>query len=247
MRLRLILLLSSLLLAFPAQAEEGTSFEALANNDAFSTTIMDINLSMGPGRSYYVHELEVPLRSDQIKISYYPSFRCPKDGHGLYGVAIRDRTNKQWHFSKEPGFGFFDLQDLSFDAIRLELQSYKSYTMTCRMVAAIKGASLPDSDLEEYAGVISHQGGFQYRLRVEMEFTYETQFFRIDIPNYCQGLAVDEVGLETSNGFVAAELFDASQSKYRFADPLRLDHLTISLNAPLDKACDLPVYVYRAE
>ncbi len=100
-----------------------------------------------------------------------------------------------------------------------------------------------DRSKEELVGAFTYTGGFQKNLSIAFDARDGIKEIRVEIPEFCQGAKVLEIGTVVDGVFYKATL---NQNKTYTTSILGEDQVTqirAALNGPKDKNCDIPVYL----
>lgn len=218
--------------------------QARVSSTNSGVALMDLNMILPPGRSRYVHNLATPVKANPLRFGYVISGQCPQNAFYLENVFVRYVNDANWYQTTTTSAGLFSHSDKPLAAVEIRFLQNMGRHVTCRVTLTGEGQGPTDPGTveERYAGVIQYGGGFVYRERVPMSNVYQAQSFRIAVPNYCQGLEINEVELDPAGVFQPATTLDAQRFIYAAAQPTTLDELVVTLNGPPGLACDLPVY-----
>ena len=93
-------------------------------------------------------------------------------------------------------------------------------------------------------GAVTSRGGFQQHLPMVLGTPSLVKTVRIDIPAFCAGTEVLEVGTVSDGVYTATTTTDANNTfGVNNSNGLIVSEILVSLNAPTTATCTLPVYV----
>ena len=172
-----------------------------------------------------------------LRVVYSPSVSCPEAPKIALNVKYLD--DDKWQTTTFLGNGMFQLRDVALTGVRFLFKQTAYLEVTCQL--QVMGGQKPYQ--ENFAGIVHYSGGFINRQGVKLNGSFTTQTVTLKIPQYCNNLEIAEVGTMAGENFVAAGRDRSVPGKYWFGSAVVLDSLYITLNGPLNNACDIPIYV----
>jgi hypothetical protein len=232
MKFQLFSYVLSFLLATPLFAQ---SVQPVWNN------LTTVNMRIPYGQSLYSFPLAAPRRITPFRIVYVPTAACTQ-------FAVYPRVRYQG----QPGLSevryqnnVFQTENRNVDLIEVNFIQNIYQWQDCQISIQTLASQNPVPSQRVFAGVIDHNGGFVNRKPVSLQGAYYTQDIELVIPDYCAGYEVADLGVVTGSGtsFVAPDVSRSRTLSFHLPQPMAVSQLEVSLLAPPQQSCQIPVYV----
>lgn len=200
------------------------------------------------GSSVWRVMVDPPERIKSLSLSFTRSPSCPP-----LAARIQYYNPEAGQWVQAPfSDGFFLTQGHMLQYIDVVMTQRSSESAECQIrifktLPSGRGDEQP-SGTAVFAGMYDYKGGFQDAARLVLNKAYYADSIEINMPSFCQNVDLLEVGVLSANQRYPAQRVTSRGNTWKLSrSAMAFNEVYLSLNGPLNQACQIPVYVQDLE
>lgn len=234
-----------------------------------SREVFKIRLRIPAGNSYFDYQLPTPQNISPFQVFFTPSASCREF---TMSPAVWYPGGSAWDPARFDG-SVFTTADRDVYSIQLRFQT-RFVNQTCDIsLVTLRDPSEPQPQPEpepqpqpqpepepqpqpepepepepagqwQEAGTLNFPGGDQKQGNLQLNSAYYARDIAIKVPDDCQDIKIDEVGILRQNKYTKANPLSNSPGVYRLAEISSFRQARVTISGPEGQNCLIAVHVY---